>query len=645
LGVTLPRIVGQVLYGAAFCVVLPILLWTWARHAAVELEWPLPMAPLAGVLLAALGGGLMLAAMATLARDGGGLPMNLYPPPRYCATGPYRWFAHPIYVGFGLLCLGVSFVFSSPAGVYLVTPVVAAGAFALVVGYERPALLRRHPGAAQHVTLLTLPRGDSPLTVRDRLAVGFGVLVPWLALFLWAVELGPPRDAVAPWLPGEQTWPVLAWTYPFYASTYLFVALAPFWARDARALAEFARAGRAATVLHLYLYLVVPITVEPREFTPLGPLGRLLAFEGEHAATGAAAFPSFHVTWAVLTALLAARSWPRYRGAAWMVAATISISCSTTGMHAVADIVAGVGTAWIVIARWRLWELLRRGAERLANSLRAWRFGAIRVFVHAPYAGLAGALVVAVVGRLAGTGALGAVLAVAVSALVGAALWGQWVEGGIVSLRPFGYYGSVVGALACLGVLALAGVNVWPLLGGLGVAAPFAQAIGRLRCVTQGCCHGRPAPPHIGIVCTAPLSRVARVAGLSGVPLHPTALGSLLWNLVCGVAWWRCAALGQPPSVVAGLYLLGNGLGRFIEEAYRGEPQTRRSYGLSEYQWYAAACVALGAALTCVPSAWPLHASWSPALIGSALCFGVLTAFAMGVDWPGSSRRFARLGD
>ena len=590
----------------------------------------------------------MLAAMVTLARDGGGLPMNAYPPPRYCATGPYRCFHHPIYVGSALLCLGLSFASSSPAGVYLVTPVVAAGAFALVVGYERPALLRRHPGAAQHVTFLTLPRGDSPITMRDRLAVGFGVLVPWLALFLWAVELGPPRDAVAPWLPGEQAWPVLAWTYPVYASAYVFVALAPFWARDARALAEFARAGRAATVLHLYLYLVVPISVEPRDFTPEstpgGPLGRMLAFEGS-AATGAAAFPSFHVTWAVLTALLAARSWPKYRGAAWLVAAAISLSCSTTGMHAVADIASGVATAWIVTARWRLWGLLRRGTEHLANSLCAWRFGSQRVFVHAPFAGAAGALVVAVVAYWAGAGALGAVVAVAVAALVGAALWGQWVEGGAVSLRPFGYYGSVVGAFVCLGVLALAGVDVWPLLGGLGLAAPFAQAIGRLRCVTQGCCHGRPAPPHIGIVCTNPASRVVRVAGLSGVPLHPTALGSLVWNLVCGIVLWRCAALGQPPSVVAGLYLLGNGLGRFVEEAYRGEPQTRRSAGLSEYQWYAAASFALGAVLTCVPSVWPPPADWTPASIAAALGFGGLTAFVMGVDWPGSSRRFARLGD
>ena len=94
---------------------------------------------------------------------------------------------------------------------------------------------------------------------------------------------------------------------------------------------------------------------------------------------------------------------------------------------------------------------------------------------------------------------------------------------------------------------------------------------------------------------------------------------------------------------IAGLYLLGNGLGRFVEEAYRGEPQTRRFRGLIEYQWYALASMLAGGWLSCVPSNWS-----SPAPLGASACWlpvatGLVVAFAMGVDFPDSNRRFARL--
>ena len=63
------------------------------------------------------------------------------------------------------------------------------------------------------------------------------------------------------------------------------------------------------------------------------------------------------------------------------------------------------------------------------------------------------------------------------------------------------------------------------------------------------------------------------------------------------------------------------------------------------YQWLAIGFVVTGAALTCVPSAdvhrsgpWFSAPGWA---LGAAVA--ILHALAMGVDFPASDRRFARL--
>jgi len=93
-----------------------------------------------------------------------------------------------------------------------------------------------------------------------------------------------------------------------------------------------------------------------------------------------------------------------------------------------------------------------------------------------------------------------------------------------------------------------------------------------------------------------------------------------------------------------GGYLLLGGLGRFVEEAYRGEPQTPRWGGLAVYQWLAVASFLLGAALMAVPGPnCTLEAAAIPWRIGIAFGFGLVVAFAMGVDFPESNKRFSRL--
>jgi hypothetical protein len=105
---------------------------------------------------------------------------------------------------------------------------------------------------------------------------------------------------------------------------------------------------------------------------------------------------------------------------------------------------------------------------------------------------------------------------------------------------------------------------------------------------------------------------------------------------------WITAA---PLPMIGGLYLILGGLGRFVEEAYRGEPQTRILFGLRLYQWLAILSVVLGAAITAIGeggNAGPFDAPSLEALIASAI-LGVLSGLALGVDFPESNRRFARL--
>jgi prolipoprotein diacylglyceryltransferase len=236
-------------------------------------------------------------------------------------------------------------------------------------------------------------------------------------------------------------------------------------------------------------------------------------------------------------------------------------------------------------------------------------------------------------------------LLAAFAALVGSALWAQWIEGSPALLRPVGFYGGLLGI--CLAALAgpLLGTPVWLLLGAYAVAGPYVQAVGRLRCLVQGCCHGSPTSDSIGICYGHPRSRVCRLAPhLTNVPIHATPLYSILWNVATAIVVVRLWFLQAPLPIVAGVYLILNGLGRFVEEAYRGEPQTPVFARLRLYQWVALASVVSGALVTALgrstgaPRPAPNAASFA-----AGVFFGAITWFALGVDFPESNRRFSRL--
>ena len=131
---------------------------------------------------------------------------------------------------------------------------------------------------------------------------------------------------------------------------------------------------------------------------------------------------------------------------------------------------------------------------------------------------------------------------------------------------------------------------------------------------------------------------------LRGVPVYPTPLYSILWNAYIALAMWRLWELRFPLHFIGGIYLMLNGLGRFVEEAYRGEPQTPVFGGLRLYQWIALSTILIGALLTALGRSDPAPVSefhWQ--VLPVAIVFGIVCWFALGVDFPDSNRRFARL--
>jgi membrane-associated phospholipid phosphatase/protein-S-isoprenylcysteine O-methyltransferase Ste14 len=635
--------VGKILYALFFCAALPAGLVAWAAASGPSVGLPAVGSPAIGAALAACGALVMLSGMAALVVYGKGLPMNAYPPERYVARGVYRLTPHPIYTGFSLACVGVAVATGSAAGLWLVSPVVILGCVALVQGFEKQDLERRFPSASPR-PLIALP-ADEPgaPSLADRLSVVVLVFLPWLLLYEAVALIGAPPDAVAAYLPFEHALPVVEWTEAIYASAYPFALLAPLVARTKRDLRRFAVLGAIATGLVTLLFVSVPLVAPPRPFEPAGWLGELLLVERAYD-TPAAAFPSFHVVWALLAAWLYARSFPAARALWWGWAALVSASCVTTGMHAIVDVVGGALFFAFLVRVDAAWERARSLAERVANSWREWRVGPVRVINHGVYGGVGALVGLSIAGTLLGPRALAPMLVVAASSLVAAAIWAQAVEGSPSLLRPYGWYGGVLGALVGAWISAWLGADPWLLLAAFSVAAPWIQSAGRLRCLVQGCCHGREADARIGIRYTHPRSRVCRLAHLTGVPVHPTPLYSILWNVVVGILVARLWLVHAPLPMIVGVYSILAGLGRFVEESYRGEPQTPIRAGLRLYQWMAVASVVAGAILTTVRGAARApDVAWNWESLVVAACFAVLACAALGVDFPESNRRFARL--
>ena len=641
---------ARLAYGAVFVVLLPVGLLLWARATSPLVRLPAIHVPEAGAALATLGVLLIAAGIQDLIVLGGGLPMNAFPPPHLVRTRIYRWVRDPIYIGFVLACAGVSIASGSPAGLWIVTPVTALACAALVYGYERHDLRRRFGQDALQPPVLSIPPDDDhAASATHRAAVFLWVLIPWVVIFYAVQALGRPADAFGTALPFESGWTVLQWTELGYVSTYLFIPVTALLIRTQRDLRRFAIQALIAIVVVSIAWLTIPVVATNRPFVPTSAPGRLLALEQAHS-NGVAAFPAFHVLWALIAAEAwhgnarsSGRNWWGWIG--WLWAAIITVTSVTTSMHTVIEVGAAIALFLPIRQYERTWASVRAATELIANSWKEWRVGPVRIISHGLWAAAGAGVGLLVAGSAAGPDRLGAVVWIALCGLVGAGLWAQALEGSSKLLRPFGWYGGILGGVVGALTAAAVGWPTAPLLAAFAIAAPWIQIFGRVRCLVQGCCHGGPASPRVGIRYQHRRSRVTQLANLAGVPVHATPLYSIAGNIVIGVALLRLRVVGTPDSLIIGIYLILAAVARFVEESFRAEPQTPILAGLHSYQWMAVGSLLAGIVCTTIPTAasTPTFVRPDVRLVWSAIAMAMLGGFAMGVDFPASNRRFSRL--
>ncbi len=185
---------------------------------------------------------------------------------------------------------------------------------------------------------------------------------------------------------------------------------------------------------------------------------------------------------------------------------------------------------------------------------------------------------------------------------------GWRVSGAAASM---GFYGAVLGATLGTTSALLLHVNLWiSACGHQHRCARDQRASGRLRCLVQGCCHGRVAESVPGIRYTGdPHARACAGSRTWQSPRsYATPVYSILWNVVVELALLRLLQLHSSSTLIFGIYLILSSAGRFVEEAYRGEPQTATIFGLHLYQWIAVTLAIAGAVITTVKSS-PLPAA------------------------------------
>jgi prolipoprotein diacylglyceryltransferase len=164
-----------------------------------------------------------------------------------------------------------------------------------------------------------------------------------------------------------------------------------------------------------------------------------------------------------------------------------------------------------------------------------------------------------------------------------------------VEFASWGGYIAVAGGLVLYAVLS--GRSLLGLIDAAALGGTIGHAMGRIGCLTLGCCYGKPTGSPFAICYDNPLAKAARVGGLRGVPIHPVPLYEAL--LVAGlfVALNALALTGSREGVPAATYLVVYGGGRFFLEFLRHNSLEDRIGPLLRNQWLSLFEAGVGVAL------------------------------------------------
>lgn len=627
-------IIGKILYALLFLIFVPLLLFFWAKFTENIVQYPAIKSTNWGIIIGSFGIFLILWGMLSLAKYGKGLPMNAFPPTKFVKEGPYRYLRHPIYWGFALLLIGFFIAIGSASGLWLVIPITILGILALVLGYENISLRERFPDEKMNAYFDITNKGEENASLRDV-----------ISSFLWtfiAILLG---NFIILFLEGDamslikNLWkinPILRDVQNFYLS-FLFVMVVPFLVKKKNTLREWALSVIIAVLFSIYISLLWPSVGAQY-------LASNLQFSNtiETLSLLLINIPFFLI---LLSLKSYVKQFKKLGFIFYLFAIFLGIIQLTNSKSPILHFIISLFIFMVASFYERIWISLKIFVEKIANSWKEWVFGPVRVINHGFYVGVGSFLGILIAGYLAGKVYAWALLAFAISVIIFSALWAQIIEGSEKLKRPFGYYGALVGIIFASFVVWLMDVNVWVIIGVVSVVMPWVQAIGRLRCLVNGCCHGSPTiNPKSGIRYFHYRSRVCGISGLKGTLIHPTPLYSILWLFFIGFILLSLWNKHFSYAFIFGIYLILTGLGRFVEEAYRGEVQTIIWKGLRLYQWTAIISVLIGIGMTTLPiETVTLQSGFDWEIAVSAFLGGVITFIAMGVDFPNSNARFSRL--
>jgi len=623
---------GKIRYAILFVLIIPGLLIYWAILTKDVIRYNVPMNSDIGLVMASVGAALISWGMFALYFYGNGLPMNAYPPKHYVKKGPYRLFKHPIYWGFGILAVGASLFFNSSSGLWLVSPITIMGMIALVWGYEQLSLLKRFPEEKSYILFKNTPF-EKP-SIKQRLyylirIVFFYFLANYIVFFL---------SGNTPAFFGS-TWKIQSFieNFNFGVFSFIFMLLPVLLINKQTLLKKWANSLLIGIFLLVFISLLLP-QIGAQYFLHNNSIQ--LDFDFLHKLCCAVPMAFILIS---LNAILKKNS---VLNSIFIITALLLILNQLLHSNSsILHLLVSLGVYLIATNYIAIWEWLRIRSNSIANSWKEWVIGPVRIINHGFYVGFGSFFGIFISGWLVGPLYAWAILAFAISVIIFSALWAQLIEGSEKLKRPFGYYGALIGILFASLVVWLMGVNVWVIIGVISVVMPWVQAIGRLRCLVNGCCHGdKTSNEAIGIRYFHLRSRVCGVSNLKGELLHPTQLYAIIWLFFVGFILLKLWFSNFSYPFIFGIYLILTGLGRFVEEAYRGEVQTIVWKGLRLYQWTAILTVLIGMIMTTInvePALIETQMSWEIFL--SSILGGLITFFAMGVDFPNSNARFSRL--
>ena len=207
--------------------------------------------------------------------------------------------------------------------------------------------------------LLPADEETAPSAV-ERLRFVSYVIIPWLALYAFTSTLASHGTSFG--MSFEDHLPIIGWTALLYQSIYVVIALAPWWVRTRRDLRRLTISSWMSMAVIFPFYWFVPSSAPRRPLLGHDSITQILGLE-RVAFPPIAAFPSFHVLWAVF---LARAFKPRWIG--WTYVAVIAVSCITTGQHYIADVLASMVIAPAFVEPERTWRILRYLVEWPAKS-------------------------------------------------------------------------------------------------------------------------------------------------------------------------------------------------------------------------------------------------------------------------------------